>query len=83
MVFQVAPESVPILMVVITDVLGKFHMELQRRTSRVHIPNLAAVSLDERPSEIRSLEEVLPLSPEGIAVLGADSAGEKALPLGP
>lgn len=47
------------------------------------MPILAGTSVQEWPDEARSLQEILPLTSEGVIVLGTEAAGEFALPLGP
>ena len=44
---------------------------------------MAAQPLEQWPPEAQSLQDLLPISPEGPTVLGTEAAGEHALPLGP
>ena len=83
MLFQAPLDSLPVLMEVLGRTLEAFSMKLQTQKSRLHIPELAGIPADEWPAHAQHLGDLLPLSPEGLTILGTEAAGEYALPLGP
>ena len=82
-VFQCPIALLQLLLQVLADAMRPLNFELQRRKCRVHVPALAARPLEQWPPEAQALQELLPVSPEGITILGTEGAGEHALPLGP
>ena len=82
-VFQCPPALLQLLLEVLADAMRPFNFQLQRRKCLVHIPALAAEPVEQWPLEAQALQELLPISPEGLTVLGTEAAGEHALPLGP
>ena len=82
-VFQCPPALLQLLLEVLADVMRPLNFQLQLRKCRVHIPALAAVPVEQWPAAAQSLRQLLPISPEGLTVLGTEAAGEHALPLGP
>jgi hypothetical protein len=68
---------------VLRDALAELQLELKHEKSMVHVPALAATAVEEWPSDFRALKDVLPLSTDGLLLLGTDASGDRALPLGP
>ena len=83
LLLQCAVQHVKVVIDAVVEVLATFKMGLQRRKCSIHIPALASVELDEWPAAARALEHILPLSAEGLVILGTDAAEDHALPLGP
>ena len=82
-VFQCPQFLLQLLLEVLADAMRPLNFQLQRRKCRVHIPALAAEPLEQWPPEALALQELLPISTEGLTVLGTEASGEHALPLGP
>ena len=61
-----------LLLQVLADAMRPLNFELQRRKCRVHVPALAARPLEQWPPEAQALQELLPVSPEGITILGTE-----------
>ena len=83
MLFQCPLELIAALMTAVAAVLAQFEMKLQQTKCQLHIPALAATPVEQWPEEARAVGETLPIAHEGLTVLGTESAGEYALPLGP
>ena len=83
LLLQCPPQHLRILIAVVTDVLASFQLQLQHRKSCAHIPALAGKPVAEWPAEARVIEGVLPISINGIVLLGTEAAGDLDLPLGP
>ena len=80
---QCAVSTVRALMAAVHDEAGRLRLRLQVRKCHMHIPALAAVPLEDFPTDIRSLQDILPIAVEGITILGTEEAGDRALPMGP
>jgi len=83
LLMQCPPQLLRILIAVVTDVLATFQLQLQHGKSCAHIPAQAGKPLTEWPEEARVIEGVLPISINGIVILGTEAAGDLDLPLGP
>ena len=72
--FQCHVGHVDRLIAVVIDVLGRYRLNLQLRKCKIHIPSLAAVPVEEWPPAARTLQDVLPLAPEGLVLVNLQDA---------
>ena len=67
----------------LSDALAAWSLVAKPSKSAVHVPSLAATPTEHWPPEFASLSEILPLSVEGLTILGTDASGDRGLQLGP
>ena len=80
---QAAVSNLPLVLQVIAEELARFRCELQPRKCSVFVPAVTDSDQQTWPPGLAELANHIPVSTEGITLLGTDASGEHALPLGP